>query len=136
MKPKHFAIAIAVLEIVLSGVAVGNEVSECRRLAPKYHAATEVRLEDGVRVDLLNDEYAIEVDWCNHKLYEAVGQSVLYSVLTEKKPAILLLVPKGQKKEETEKWLHRAEVITERLKIKLYVEPATTTPPKKRKQSR
>ena len=70
---------------------IESGLEECRRLAPEYNAKLEVRLWDGTRVDLLNDEYAIEADW-PQKWAEAIGQSLYYAELTGKKPGIILLV--------------------------------------------
>jgi hypothetical protein len=40
-----------------------NEVQITALIADKYNAVAEVRLWDGTRVDLLSDEFVIEVDW-------------------------------------------------------------------------
>lgn len=50
--------------------------------------ATEVRIPGG-RVDILNDEYAIEVDRAG-KWHEAIGQALHYANATGRKPAIAL----------------------------------------------
>lgn len=76
--------------------ALALERSECQRLAPKYRAQAEVRLWDGSRVDLLNDQFAIEVDW-SHKWQEAIGQALYYAMVTGKKPAVLLLAKPDRK---------------------------------------
>ena len=44
------------------------------------------------RVDCLTDTHAVEADFAN-KFYEAIGQSLYYSVKTGKKAGILLIVP-------------------------------------------
>ncbi|OGT57708.1 MAG: hypothetical protein A3E01_02850 [Gammaproteobacteria bacterium RIFCSPHIGHO2_12_FULL_63_22] len=75
---------------------------------------------DGTRVDLLNDEYAIEADW-SHKHYEAFGQATWYSIVTGKKPAVLLLV---KDKEKEAQHIYRATAIAVRLNVTLYVEPS------------
>lgn len=85
---------VLVLSLLLLSVAPTSAESEreaCKRLAPKYKAASEVVLSDGSRPDLVSDEYAFEVDWPS-KWKEAVGQSLLYAMLTGKRPAIILLV--------------------------------------------
>lgn len=46
---------------------------------------------DQSRVDVLTDEYAYEVEWAN-KWKEAPAQAILYSMLTNKKPAVVLLM--------------------------------------------
>lgn len=95
-----------------------GEVEQCRRLAPKYDATAEVRLVDDSRVDLINNQYAIEVDW-SPKWAEAIGQSIHYSLMSGKDPAVLLLV-----KDPKEEWRHlvRAARVCGHLGIMLYVE--------------
>lgn len=56
-----------------------------------YQGEIEKRLADNTRVDILTDDLAIEVDFA-HKWYEAVGQACHYSMMTGKRPAILLIV--------------------------------------------
>lgn len=50
----------------------------------------EVVLSSKKRVDILTDHEAIEVEWVG-KWYEAVGQSLHYSLRSGRKPAIILL---------------------------------------------
>lgn len=52
---------------------------------------TEYILQDKSRVDCLTDEYAVEVDW-GKKWAECVGQSLYYGLMTNKKPACLLIL--------------------------------------------
>jgi len=94
-----------------------NELYWCKVLAPKYNAEMEVRQWDGVRVDLLNDEYAIEVDW-EKKYAEGFGQAMLYGILTDRKPAVLLLCEKGG----NPRYIYRAQTIAAAYGIKLYIE--------------
>ena len=44
----------------------------------------------GGRVDLVTDEYAYEVEWAN-KWKNAIGQSIWYSLQTNKKPGIIII---------------------------------------------
>lgn len=53
--------------------------------------AVEYRLADKTRVDCLFEDYALEVDW-GYKWAEAIGQSLYYSIRTNKRPAVLLIV--------------------------------------------
>ena len=50
----------------------------------------EFRTKDGTYVDCLTDEYAIEVEY-DYKWKEAIGQSLHYAELTNKKAAILFI---------------------------------------------
>ena len=106
------------LILLLVSPVCADERSECERLAPKYNAETEVVLWDYTRVDLLNDEYAIEVDWAQ-KWAEAIGQSTYYGIITKKKPAIILLVTD---KKRDAKYVYRALVVCTKLNIQLYLE--------------
>ncbi len=96
-----------------------TEREACARLAPKYHAQTEVILPDKTRVDLLNDQYAIEVEWAP-KHYEAVGQSIWYSICTHREPAIVLLTTG----ESDERYVERCRHVCGRAGVTLYVEEA------------
>jgi len=110
---------LALLVVLCSPFFVyGSELEEARRLAPKYHAKTEVVLSDGSRVDLLSDKYAIEVDWAP-KWAESIGQSVHYGLLTDRKPAVLLLL-----KDPVKEWpeLVRAARVCGHLGIMMFVE--------------
>ncbi len=59
---------------------------------------TEYRLPDRTRVDCLTDEYATEFDF-GDKWAEAIGQSLHYGRMTERKPGIVLIMesPKDEK---------------------------------------
>lgn len=62
----------------------------------------EYRLDDGTRVDCLTEIYAIEYDFAN-KWYNALGQSLYYSMKTGKKAGIVLIF----RKESDLKYYHR-----------------------------
>ena len=115
---KVFLYVIVFFAAFMAGLLLAGEVEECKRLAPKYGAETEVVQWDSSRVDLLNDEYAVEVDWAP-KWAEAVGQSLYYSILTEKKPAIILLIK--DKKAEM-KHIYRCQTVCAKHNIKLILE--------------
>ena len=51
----------------------------------------EFRLWDMTRVDCLTNDYAIEFDFAK-KWAESVGQSLYYSEMTHKKPAVVLIL--------------------------------------------
>ncbi len=51
----------------------------------------EYRLPDMTRCDCLTETYAVEVDFAR-KWYEAVGQSLYYSMQTGKRAGILLII--------------------------------------------
>ncbi len=51
----------------------------------------EVILQDSTRCDCNTDQNAVEVDFAR-KWYEAVGQSLYYSMMTGKRAGILLII--------------------------------------------
>jgi hypothetical protein len=50
--------------------------------------------EDGTRTDCLTDVYAIEFDFAR-KWYQAIGQSLHYSLQTGKKAGVVLIIEKS-----------------------------------------
>ncbi|OED43519.1 hypothetical protein ACH42_09990 [Endozoicomonas sp. (ex Bugula neritina AB1)] len=62
----------------------------------------EYRLEDGRRIDCLTDTYAIEVEFA-HKWPEAIGQSLDYSMLTNKNAGIVLILRKPTDQEHCQR---------------------------------
>jgi len=73
----------------------------------------EYILFDRSRVDCLTKEYAIEVDWAK-KWAEGIGQSLYYAEVTNRKPAIGLIMG-----EKDEKFLKRLKLVTDKLNIKI-----------------
>jgi hypothetical protein len=73
----------------------------------------EHRLSDKTRVDCLTEEYAIEVDWAK-KWAEGIGQALFYAQMTNKKPAVALIVGKKDKK-----YLKRLKLVADKLDIKV-----------------
>ena len=61
----------------------------------KWHGIKEYQLSDKTRVDCLTKNYAVEFDFAP-KWAEAIGQSLHYSKMTDKKPAIILIIEKPQ----------------------------------------
>ena len=76
----------------------------------------EYSLSDRTRVDCLTDEYAIEIDFAK-KWAESVGQSLYYAEMTEKKPAIALIVDDTKK---DKKRMNRLKVLATKYKIKVF----------------
>jgi hypothetical protein len=64
---------------------------------PRWGGQIEYALEDRTRVDCLTDTYAIEFDWCK-KWAEAIGQSLYYSKMTGKAPAVVLICSPNEKR--------------------------------------
>ena len=55
----------------------------------------EITLQSGAIADCIDDEFAIEIDFTDHWA-EALGQSLHYSAVTGKKPAIYLICKSGE----------------------------------------
>ena len=90
------------------------------RWATEHGGMTEFRLADNSRVDILTDDYAIEVDFCSGlKVYEAVGQALYYAYKTKRQPGVLLILEDNS--ESTMAALKRARFLCERLRIKLWL---------------
>lgn len=102
-----------------------SERQACDRLAPLYHAATEVRLPDGSRVDLLTAHEAIEVDW-SRKWCEAVGQSLYYALKTDRCAGIILLLKDPDRED---RYVQRCRTVCRTYGIALYTEPAERRQP-------
>lgn len=81
----------------------------------KINAVMEYRLKDKTRIDCLSNEYAIEVDWAK-KWAEAIGQSLYYSEMTNKKPAIVLIVDSND-----DRFVNRAKLLANKYNIKIFI---------------
>ena len=114
----------AVLLGLVASAAFGPQEEERRgetevaaELAEALGGVAEYRLWDGARVDILTDEYAIEVDW-SKKWAEGVGQAAYYGAMTGRRPVVLLLV-RDWKKEQT--YAHRAATAAARCDAVLWL---------------
>jgi len=85
--------------------------------AELHHAkTTEYVLPDKTRVDIITDEYAIEVDFAK-KWAESVGQSLYYAAMTGLKPGIVIIVENIN----DYRFIFRLEVLTKKYDIKLWL---------------
>lgn len=103
------------LMLLAMSFGYGGELAISKQWCSTQGGQAEYRLSDGSRIDCLLDEYAVEVEWA-HKWTEAVGQSLYYAAVTQKKPAILLLV-RGKK---DSRYVQRLGVIQEELGITVW----------------
>ena len=116
---RFLTIALAAFAICLAvGLALAGEREITKSLAATYHATAEVVLSDGSRADLVSDRYAIEVEYAHH-WKESIGQSVLYGILTDKQPGVVLLVADPDKEA---KYIERCRCVCDKLQIKLWIE--------------
>lgn len=86
-----------------------------RNWCEKAGGMAEFMLSDSTRVDCVTKQYAVEVDFAP-KWAEAVGQALYYSTMTEKRPAILLIL----EKEADRRYLDRLERISGNLGITVW----------------
>ncbi len=70
---------------------INKEVVYQEYFANVMYGATEFRLDDNTRVDILTEYYAIEVDFAT-KWAEAIGQALFYAAKTNTRPGILLIM--------------------------------------------
>jgi len=87
------------------------------------HGTTEIPIEYG-RIDILTDEYAIEVDHVS-KFHEGIGQALHYADATGKKPGLALFM--DDKGDTTSKYLY-AKKLCKKLGIKVWLMNAEVNP--------
>jgi serine kinase of HPr protein (carbohydrate metabolism regulator) len=92
-----------------------NEHYYQAKLCKKLDGKMEYVLKDKTRVDCLTNKYAIEVDFAK-KWAEGVGQSLYYSYMTSKQPAVALIVGSNDQKH-----LKRLQKLAKRYNIKIFV---------------
>lgn len=83
----------------------------------KYSGNAEVQLFDGTRVDCVLNDYAIEFDFAN-KWAEAIGQSLYYGIILNKKSGIVLIL---ENREKDEKYLKRLLTVTNLHGIRVWI---------------
>lgn len=76
----------------------------------------EFVLPDKTRVDCLTAEYAIEFDFAK-KWAESIGQALYYSLITQKKPGVVLIV-ENQSKDE--KYVKRLATVAKTCNISIW----------------
>ena len=81
----------------------------------KEGGVTEYVLSDKARVDCLTKDYAVEFDFAS-KWAESIGQSLYYAKMTNKKPAIVLIMEANS----DEIYYKRAKKVADEYDIKLY----------------
>lgn len=114
MRPLLFVKSVLLLSLPASLQAKESESYYQSVFCTHQGGVVEYVLPDKTRVDCLTDEEAIEVDFAP-KWAEAIGQSLLYARMTNKKPAVLLIV-----NEKSAPYLTRFHNASDGLGIKLY----------------
>ena len=81
----------------------------------EHQGISEYVLPDSTRVDCLTKEYAVEFDFAS-KWAESTGQSLYYAKMTDKKPAIVLIM----ENQGDEKYYKRARLLADNYNISLF----------------
>jgi hypothetical protein len=81
----------------------------------EHKGSLEVVLKSGERADCITNEYAIEFDFAK-KYCEAIGQSLLYSIESNKKAGIVLILEKAS----DEKYLKRLHIVSDIYNIRVW----------------
>ncbi|MFQ5432683.1 MAG: hypothetical protein ACE5EN_09270 [Nitrospinota bacterium] len=81
-----------------------------------FNGKMDVPVKNGGHADCVTKEYAVDVEFA-HNWKDAVAQSVLYAIMTNKKPAIVLIV---ENPEWEMKYLDRLKAVTGHLDIMLW----------------
>ncbi len=84
-----FILILTVLEV--SAKHIYPEKYYQNKWCSKWDGKQEVRLMDDTRIDCVTKNYAVEFDFAP-KWAESIGQSLHYSRMTGKKPAIVLII--------------------------------------------
>jgi hypothetical protein len=88
------------------------------RWCNEHNGIMEYILDDRTRVDCLTDDYAIEFDFAP-KWAESVGQALYYSLMTGKRPGVVLIM----EKEGDGRHLKRLNALADRYNIKVWITP-------------
>lgn len=118
---KKFLIVITTIFFVFSGsIAQAKhlhlekeyQVSWCK----KFGGEMEYVLPDGARIDVLTKEYAVEFDFAQ-KWAESIGQALYYGIVTNKKPAVVLIMENPTKEY---KYLQRLKKVAAKHNITVF----------------
>jgi hypothetical protein len=85
-------------------------------------AQPEFETPDGSFADIVDEEFAIEVEWIK-KWKESIGQAVLYGLMLNKRPKVIYLT-RGHKEED--KYILRAQMVCKALNIAVEYFPTTS----------
>ena len=82
-----------------------------------HNGIMEYKRDDNTRVDCLTSDYAVEFDFAS-KWAESIGQSLYYSQITKRNPAIVLIMEKPIK---DMKYLHRLYQVANTVGIEVFI---------------
>ena len=86
------------------------------------NGTVEYQLPDLTRVDCLTPKYAVEFDFGN-KWAESIGQSLYYGLMTDRTPAVVLIM---ENPEREQKYLDRLNAVAEKHGIKVFTMKSLT----------
>ena len=113
---KVFHLILLYLVLIISAKRINKEKVYQKHFAEEIDGKVEVVLYDNSRVDIVTDEYAIEVDFAN-KWAEGIGQALYYSIKLDKKAGILLIM----ENENDNKYLQRLLFVCMKYDITVWV---------------
>ena len=111
---------LLLIVIISPGIAHGKRIYKEREYQESWcdnaGGITEYVLPDKTRVDCLTGEYAIEFEFADNWA-ESIGQAMYYSIMTNRKPGIVLIIEDMAKDKI---YLKRLRMVTEKLGIKVW----------------
>lgn len=93
MKIKIFILINLIFNSVCYAAHVQPERVYQTEWCNRFNGQMEYKLSDKTRVDCVTKNYAVEFDFAP-KWAEAIGQSLYYGIMTNKKPAVVLIIEK------------------------------------------
>jgi len=92
-------------------------------LAKQLNGVPEFRLFDQSRVDILTRDLALEVDWAGKSLKwsEAIGQTLYYARVTNRKPGVILLTTSTTPSLAEQRNIHRCLVACSAINIPVWI---------------
>lgn len=108
MLKKIFIILFIIFQFKIPSIAKLNEKDYVNMYC---NGTIEYTLPDKTRIDCLTEEYAIEFDYAK-KWAESIGQSLYYSKMTDKKPAVAIIIQNPSDKKYVRRILKAEPSIT------------------------
>ena len=116
-----------------AGITITKEVPKAKKASAKnehyynqliaadFQAESGVKLDNGLIVDMMDEDTAYEIDFGGAKIYEGIGQSLSYAYFTDKKPGLIILV----RDDKEQKMLDILEPVIHHHGIDLYIYKVT-----------
>ncbi|MCP4763803.1 MAG: hypothetical protein GY870_18675 [archaeon] len=104
---KILIIILCLIPIFAAGKRKHHESYYQEKFCAELGGMSEITMQNKTRCDCITRHYAIEFDFAN-KFYEAIGQSLDYSISTGKLPGIVLIL---ENKKDLKYWKRLNNVI-------------------------